>query len=346
MATIKEIAKRAGVSIGTVDRVLHNRGRFSSETADTVRQIVRELDYRPNVMARHLSRARTYRVGILLPRPEQDSGYWALPMDGIRRAERDLSHFSLGLTFYGFDRYSTTSFTQAGEALLADKPDGILMAPLRTADAGALLRKIPADTPVVFVDTDLPGVERMSYIGQDSYQSGRLAARLMELLTGNQGVTLIVAPEAENEHLDSRIRGFMDGAKVVPELARTRVEVDHDLPAFRRILDRGAGPDKAGIFVADASGHFIAEYLSGVHSGNGRRIKLIGYDLVPENRRWMEAGVIDVLLAQRPAAQGYQGLHVLCQRIFVDKSCPERIYTPIDIVFRENLRYMTDEESI
>ncbi len=67
MATLKDIAEKAGVSIGTVDRIMHNRGRFSPETAEKVRRIMEELDYRPNLMARHLSRSAECRIGLFLP---------------------------------------------------------------------------------------------------------------------------------------------------------------------------------------------------------------------------------------------------------------------------------------
>ncbi len=88
MATLKDIAEKAGVSIGTIDRIIHNRGRFSSDTADRVRQIMEEVDYRPNIMARQLSRAGNCHIGAFLPKGEQDSGYWNLPLSGMRRAER------------------------------------------------------------------------------------------------------------------------------------------------------------------------------------------------------------------------------------------------------------------
>ena len=55
MATIKEIAERAGVSIGTVDRVLHNRGMVSEKTREKIMKIVRELNYQPNQTAQGLA---------------------------------------------------------------------------------------------------------------------------------------------------------------------------------------------------------------------------------------------------------------------------------------------------
>jgi len=71
--TVVEIAKRAGVSIGTVDRVLHNRGRVSAETRQRIQDIINEEGYQPNPLARHLKRNRDYRLGVMIPELEKDS---------------------------------------------------------------------------------------------------------------------------------------------------------------------------------------------------------------------------------------------------------------------------------
>ena len=86
MATLRDIALRAKVSIGTVDRVLHGRGRVSLETAHRVKQIVKELNYKPNILARSLSLAKMFNFAALLSRPDQDGNYWELPLKGIERA--------------------------------------------------------------------------------------------------------------------------------------------------------------------------------------------------------------------------------------------------------------------
>ncbi len=344
MATIKEIAERAGISIGTVDRIIHNRGRFSDATAERVRQIMTELEYRPNVMARHLSHARSYRLGALLPWPDQDSGYWALPLAGITRAENDVLPFGVQIEVIHFNRYDSGSFREAGRRLIDCAHDGVVMAPLLAAETQEILAQLSAETSVVFVDTDLPGVSRTAYIGQDSYQSGRLAARLMELLTGGAGPVLVLTPDTRNQHLEARIRGFTEHSPATCRVLSVAVELNHDLAAFGTLLRDELRAEAAGIFVADASAHYAAAILATLRVG--RRPRLVGYDLVPKNRRWMEEGVIDVLLTQRPAAQGYQSIHTLYRRLFLDQTPPAEIYTPIDIVVRENLAYMIEEETV
>ena len=89
MVTIRDIAKRAGVSNGTVDRVIHNRGRVSKETAENIKKIVQELNYRPNIFARQLSLSKIFNFGVLIPQKDQDGNYWRLPIKGIEKAKRN-----------------------------------------------------------------------------------------------------------------------------------------------------------------------------------------------------------------------------------------------------------------
>lgn len=67
MATIKDVAAKAGVSVGTVSRVLNKRGYISKETYSKVYQAMEELNYQPNQLARNLFTQRTNTIGLLLP---------------------------------------------------------------------------------------------------------------------------------------------------------------------------------------------------------------------------------------------------------------------------------------
>ena len=80
--TIKEIAKMADVSSGTVDRVLHKRGKVSPDKEERVRKILKEIDYRPNQVARSLKLNKRYRFVVLMPDDELDE-YWKPCYTGI-----------------------------------------------------------------------------------------------------------------------------------------------------------------------------------------------------------------------------------------------------------------------
>jgi len=350
VVTIKDIAARAGTSVGTVDRILHNRGRFSAETAERVMRIVGEVNYTPNAMARHLSRSRTIRIGVVLPDPSQDSGYWGLLLAGVRRAERELAPFSCLFEYFHFDRYRLGSMRELARELAARRVNALVMAPLQPEPARDLVSSFDQALPVVFVDTNIAECRRTSYIGQDSYRSGQIAARLMKMLDGAgsgggeaQSHYLIVTPETDNEHLGDRVLGFSEGIGAQHRTVRVGVEDDHDVKRFRETMLDCLSHGPAGVFVVDASSHFMAETLA-ARSDDARgfaRPALIGYDLVPENRRWLEAGVIDVLLTQRPAEQGYRAARILFRQMYFDEPCPTDIRTPIEIVLKENAQFMT-----
>ena len=360
MATLKDIAEKAGISVGTVDRIMHNRGRFSQDTAEKVRRIAQEMNYRPNLMARHLSRSVECRLVLFMPSPEQDSSYWTLPLTGARRIAADLEPFGLTLETIHYDRYSSVSFRAAAEILLRQDWDGVMMAPLRESETMELMERLGPDVPVVFFDTDLPRADRIAYVGQDSEASGRLAARLLGLAAQARSYRriraggrvshpsfVLVAPDAQNDHLDHRIRGFQEAINAPVELCVVNVESDHDTEAFRKALNTSITGETAGVFVIDASAHFVAEYMAGrfgMDPANPERPPLIGFDLVPPNRRWMKDGMIDFLLTQRPVDQGTKGVNLLFRKVFRNETGPDHEFMPIDIITLENLDYLSPED--
>ena len=82
---IKDIAERAGVSKGTVDRVIHNRGNVAPAVKERVLEVMKELNYRPNILASALAYNRIWKIAALIPAPEEDV-FWQQPKKGIERA--------------------------------------------------------------------------------------------------------------------------------------------------------------------------------------------------------------------------------------------------------------------
>ena len=70
---IKDIAIRAGVSVGTVDRVLHNRPSVSKEARDKVEKALEEMDYQPNMYASALAYNKTYNFICIMPKHESEA---------------------------------------------------------------------------------------------------------------------------------------------------------------------------------------------------------------------------------------------------------------------------------
>jgi len=116
VVTVKDVARHAGVSIGTVDRVLHERGRVAEETRSRVLAALEELGYQPNVHARNLSRKKTYLIDLMTPAQDADGGYWRLPLNGIHRALERLPVQNLVIRHRVFDRHDERTFREQVEA--------------------------------------------------------------------------------------------------------------------------------------------------------------------------------------------------------------------------------------
>ncbi|MDR0683675.1 MAG: LacI family transcriptional regulator, partial [Spirochaetaceae bacterium] len=155
--TVKEIAVLAGVSIGTVDRVIYHRGRVSAETKTRIESIIEKYQFTPNPIARRLKRNRSYRFCAFLPCQNQDAGYWAQVLAGIQEGSREIASLGVKTEIIQFDRYSITEFNRASDSLLLGKPDGIILSPIMPEKIKNLITKIQdSEIPCIFFDADLP----------------------------------------------------------------------------------------------------------------------------------------------------------------------------------------------
>lgn len=324
-----------------MDRVIHGRGRVSKETHERVRRIIEEIDYRPNVFAKHLRLAKTFTFGVLMPKPSQDSHYWALPIQGIARAQRELATQKVHARYFFYDKFAEGSFSKISAEVLQTPLDGILMAPLLSKAFEAFIRDIPDGLPYVFFDSFLADARPLSYIGQDSFQSGVLSARLMQMLVPNWESIAAFRVLPKDYHIDERLNGFVSYARRQGGPAVRVVEIDGRRGAegrrrtFEKVL-RGI-PDLRGVFVTNATTNQVAAFIQS--RGLQGRVRIIGYDLIEENVRLMRDGVIDFLISQKPERQGYEGIYALYRRVVLKMPVESKIMMPIDIVTRENVDY-------
>jgi LacI family transcriptional regulator len=341
IATIKKIAGLAGVSIGTVDRVLHKRGRVSPVTEARILRIAKDLKYRPNVFARNLKLAKTFVFGVLMPRPDQDSGYWALPLKGVDRAEADLRSQKIRIRRFFYDKHSAPSIRRALRKILAAGLDGLLIAPVGSPPFGRFLGDLQERFPFVFFDSFIPDTAFLASIGQDSYQSGVLSARLMQMLSKQPGHMAILNFTPKDYHIDDRARGFLTYCQRCPHITSGVYEVDDDngQGGLGRVLDRvfRRHPDIRGIFVTNANTHPAAAYIKS-RSAEGK-VHIIGYDLIDENVRYLREGVIDFLISQQPERQGYEGIIALFRHVILKEPVLKKVMMQIDIVTSENVDY-------
>lgn len=335
--TIKEIAEIANISIGTVDRVLHNRTGVNSKTREKVLKIVKETGYEANSLARDLKLRKKYNFTIIIPELFSESEYWKLVDVGIQRAINEIPNYGTTVEYALFDRENPDSFIECFTKVYKSKPDGIVLAPPSSEEFETFM-ELPNIPPICFIDSIIPSYSPLITIAQDPYKGGIVAAKVMKLLTGGDGdyVCIQVHPNAYNSI--ERSRGFKDGMignNFNNVFFNLTLSSQRDLDFFFK-----NHPGVRGVFSTSSATSIVGDYLS--VKGLKDRIVLVGYDLVEKNRKALVDGKIDCIISQRPAYQGYTALHQLYNYVVLGKTSSESIDIPVDIYFKENLSSMVD----
>lgn len=346
--TIREIAEKAQVSPGTVDRVLHNRGEVSALTREKVLEIAREGNYEPNLFARQLVLNKSFNVISIVPK-HQENEYWAFPQTGIRKAAAELKAFGIQCSGYLFEEGSADDFYATALEALKAKPDGVLLAPVIYEKALWLAEECrQQNIPLVLIDSDLPGVPKLASISQDAFQSGVLAAKLLHYSSAfgtaipPQLYLLTISLQQDNNNvIKQRKKGFHSYFKShAPSVATKEVLLKADGPNFRQDLKQFTALLKAGdaVFAPNSKVHWLAAELENIAIAG--QIRVIGYDLTGKNVAFLEKGTIDFLINQKPELQGFMGIQAFYKHLVLKQEVEERVFIPLEIITKENLRYI------
>ncbi|RPH30550.1 MAG: LacI family DNA-binding transcriptional regulator [Bacteroidales bacterium] len=343
--TIKDIAQRSGVSIGTVDRVIHNRGEVSSKTMKKVLRVTKVLNFQPDILASALASKKKVRLATLMPAVDNDSSFWKAPNLGIEKALKEIEHYGVTHSKYLFSISDRNSFIAEAEKVLSDNPDGLLIAPSLQNEALELAKICNAKKiPFVFFNSNISNQNQVCYVGQDSKQSGIVGAKLMDYGLSKGSEILVVSIFRflkNNNHILNRKQGFLQyfESNKASRFKITSIEINSldagDIyKALRNIFN--IHPKIKGIFVTNSRVFHVARFIE---ASNLRGINLIGYDLTDENIPYLEKGVINFLIDQKPVEQSYRAIIALFNKVVLKKNVPEEILLPIDIVIKENLKY-------
>ncbi len=338
---IKDIAKMAGVSEGTVDRVLHNRGNISTKALIKVNAVLEKIHYKPNLIARSLGKGRSLRIAVIIPEPKFDP-YWAEVQLGIAQADEEWSQYGVIIDKYYYVHDGKFSFEHiAGEALKS-KPDGIVLAPLYYVQALPVLSLIHVQKiPYVLFNTNIPEAKPLSFIGQDLLQSGKLAGQLMSLgqEKNERLIILNVGNDVEDSvYLKEKEKGFRDFYKknIRHPYVIDKLDVDHSKNSFLHHIEILA-KDKSvkGIFVTTSRALSTIASILDKHSR--KDICLIGYDMLENNLDYLKEGVIHFLINQNPKRQSFLGISHMANHLLFKKSIPAIELFPLEIITQQNV---------
>lgn len=344
---IKDIARLANVSVGTVDRVLHGRTGVSEASRKRVEEILKQLDYQPNMYASALASNKKYTFTCLLPQ-HQEGDYWTDVEMGIKRAVAAFSDFHITLSITYYDQYEYTSFLNAGDAMLQEEPDGVLLAPTIPEMTEKLTTKLKERAiPYIFIDSNVPSLSPLAFYGQKSDQSGYFAARIAMML-GQYPKEIVIFRQIKEGRLGSnqqsnREKGFRQYMQEhfpqcnIVELNLYAKRPDEDEALMDAFF--AEHPHMTCGITFNSKVYIAGEYL--LKHGK-KNFKLIGYDLLHRNVHCLKEGAVDFLIAQQPTLQGYNGIESLCNHLIFKKEIKQCNYMPITLLAAENVDFYLD----
>jgi LacI family transcriptional regulator len=342
---IKDIARLAGVSIGTVDRVIHERGEVAEKTRQKVQEILNETKYSPNLMAQVLKSKKRFHLVSLLPEPTEANSFWEKHPIGMAKAIEELHHFPVTLSQVTFDIQDEEDFQQKAGSVFDLKPDGVLMAPIFKSESIPLCSRLFKDKiPFVFIDGYIENTDFLAYIGEDIFQSGRVAGQLMDMVTPFKSDILIIniARNIKNvHHLNNRAQGFLNYFEKSGNNRGKKINISIPDPspgAIKTAIDKvlEENPGIRSVFISGSKSYLIALYLEEMGLSS---INLIGYDLLDRNVNYLKSGIIRFLIGQRPEEQAYKGIKKLFEFLSLHKIPDKMEYLPIDVVTSENVDF-------
>lgn len=337
MTTIKDIADLAGVSRGTVDRVLNNRGAVNPKTAEKIMDIVRALDYRPNKAGLALAaQKKKYKIGVILF--SENNPFFDEVMTGVRAKAAELQDYGF-TTITKRVEFDMDAQLRAINELLSEGIHGLMLAPYNHMKIQEKIDElVEMQIPVVTVNTDIDGSRRIAYVGSDYFRGGCTAAGLLALMTSGD-VKLGVITGSFNVLCHSeRVEGLRHTLETsYPRIHITEILENHDDEFESYALTRQLlkdQPDLGALFFSAA----------GVHGGckavleSGCHPKIITFDEVPTTLEMLKKGVISATISQQPYRQGSKSLDILFEYLTSGVLPEEELnFVELSIKIRENI---------
>lgn len=338
--TIKDIAELTGLSKGTVDRVLHNRGGVSKKSYEKINKVLREIDFKPNPIARNLRKNIIYKICILIPDAKEDA-YWLPAYKGINEAKNKFKAFGVIVEEYRYHPFKSSSYIYQSKKAILSKPNALLMAPLFHIESLEIIKECKENKIIVSLFNNLiDTLNTNNFIGQNLYKTGRLAANLIDK-TSRDNSEIAIIHINEEPHMRQKEIGFRDYFNEKKENRRNIITCKLstvNTHAFKKDLFSflKSHQNLSAIFVTNSKVHLVAEQLCELKT----KINLIGYDLLDENITYLGKDIIDFLIHQNPKRQAYLSVLYLAEHFLYKKIIPVKSFLPIEIIAKENIDFL------
>ncbi len=337
--TIHDVARTAGVSVATVDRVLNNRPGVRAITGKRVHDAMRMLNYKPNAFAAKLSKSKVYRLLFIVP------GGGNLFMDQlvaeIEATAETAKAESIFIEMQQVPAFDGFALATLLDSLSPDRWDGVaVVVPDLPHVRQSIDRCIEKGIRIITLVSDLPSSKRSFYVGIDNISAGRVAGRLLGKFTCGRAGKLAVIPGSLT--LSDHMERFMGCGQVVrsqfPHLEMLPpVEGRDNAADTKAVVSKLLDEHKEGIIAIYNIGAGNRGLIAAVEqSGRKSDLVVIAHELSRHSRQALLDGTIDAVLSQDAEREVERAVTLLRQLCDGEKDI-RNTFVRTDIFLPDNL---------
>lgn len=338
--TIRMVAEHAGVSRGTVDRVLNKRGNVKPEVEERVINSMQALNYQPNTAARALAFNRNIKkIGFLIP---SKTGFFRDEVTrGIEKGREESEYLGLEILVQECDANTPNEYIKSIDEMFENGVCGLAISAQNTVSLVEKINELEeSGIPVITVNSDIPESKRRCYVGENALKSGRIAAQIIYKYKKAGERILIVAGIPEFEAHVSRTRGFRDymsEQRIGEECYELIYTYENYELTYNKVFEiLTTHKDIHHIYMATNSVTACVEALK--RAGMGQEIFMVTHDIPPETIGYLKEGIIDFTIDQDMYKQGYKPIKLLREHFLLG--------TPIEDTEGESIYHIISSECV
>ncbi|MFV0430692.1 MAG: substrate-binding domain-containing protein [Alphaproteobacteria bacterium] len=335
--SVYDVARRAGVSSATVDRVLNGRKGVKEATIHRVQKAAEELGYVPNRLASRLAKGKKYNIAFILPKGS--NRFMANLGASVEDIKQDMMAENVVLHVLYWDMWKQNASDELLK--LAQGYDGLAVVASDAAEINLAINHLGEDMPVVTLVSDAPSSNRLSYVGIDNMAAGRTAASLLGrfLSSGKkEKLAIIMGSAALRDHMERRAGFEQILHQTYPHLQiLPPIYAYDDYKKVHKNLSELFidNPDITAIYSVGAGNRGVVQTLE--EYGLSQKVYVVAHELTQTSRNALISGCFDAVLSQNTEYEVQQSIQILLNALENRKQTKVIKKPNIEIYLKDNL---------
>lgn len=339
--TIREIAKMADVSIGTVDRVLHNRGNVKKEKADRILEICRQMNYEPNMLARAMMlRKKNLKVAVIMEEPGENVFQISLKK-GLDQICEEWKDYNISMEYFYLKEQTWNGQAAYIKQVWEGRYDGLIIKPVNHPQIREFLSEMTkSGIPVVTCTSELEDFTPLCYVGQNHEKEGRMAANMLLKCVPDLESVLILTIEKNVLARVQKIKGFQEYLTEYRKRFQVQEVIEYREDAkdvYKKTMDAlKKYPDVQALYAHTR--YLDAVYQAAEESGRGQDLAIFSFGYRENVGRYLREGKITFAIEENPYRHGYLAGKEIFNYLISNKMPErERRYVDSQILIEESV---------